>query len=68
MVPFDKNKIIVNGIGSIKKTMVKSGINDVEDVSQDSLKYHSISEGPKQKISRQIAVMHQKNSQSFMNN
>ena len=62
MVPLDKNKIVVNGIGSIKKNYIKPGATDTDEMSQEQLKYHSISENPKQKISRQIAVMHQKNS------
>ena len=56
MVPLDKNKIVVNGIGSIKKNYPKP--TEMDEMNPDSLKYHSISEGPKQKISRQIAVMH----------
>lgn len=42
-------------------------IQNSTEENKEALKYHSISEGPKPKISRQImAAVHQKNTQSFI--
>lgn len=70
MAPIENNQTynnsMVHTMVGINNTYIQNCNNTVEE-NKDALKYHSISEGPKPKISRQImAAVHQKNTQSFM--
>jgi hypothetical protein len=57
------NNSLVHTMGATNNTYIQ---NTTEE-NKEALKYHSISEGPKPKISRQImAAVHQKNTQSFI--